>query len=160
MILMWKSFYSRASGEDRKNAGHYKGRSTYERFVLSRAEALKRMDGKGDEYKAELIRELPDDAEVTFYRQGEFTDLCAGPHLMSTGKVKAVKLINLAGAYWRGNEKNKMLQRVYGVSFPKKSILEEHLQKLEEAKKRDHNKLGRELELFMTSEPVARVCHC
>ncbi|NLN64530.1 MAG: threonine--tRNA ligase [Clostridiaceae bacterium] len=127
-----------------------------ERFVLSRTEALKRMDGKGDEYKAELIRELPDDAEVTFYRQGEFTDLCAGPHLMSTGKVKAVKLINLAGAYWRGNEKNKMLQRVYGVSFPKKSILEEHLQKLEEAKKRDHNKLGRELELFMTSEPVGQ----
>ncbi len=127
-----------------------------ERFALSREEALKLMERKGEIYKAELIRELPENAEISFYRQGEFTDLCAGPHLMSTGKVKAVKLVNLAGAYWRGNEKNKMLQRVYGVSFPKKNMLDEHLERLEEAKKRDHNKLGRELELFMTSEPIGQ----
>lgn len=127
-----------------------------ERFVLSREEALGLMEEHGETYKAELIRELPEDAEISFYRQGEFTDLCAGPHLMSTGKVKAFKLINLAGAYWRGNEKNKMLQRVYGVSFPKRNMLDEHLQRLEEAKKRDHNKLGRELELFMTSEPIGQ----
>jgi len=127
-----------------------------ERFALSREEALKLMERKGEIYKAELIRELPENAEISFYRQGEFTDLCAGPHLMSTGKVKAVKLVNLAGAYWRGIEKNKMLQRVYGVSFPKKNMLDEHLERLEEAKKRDHNKLGRELELFMTSEPIGQ----
>lgn len=127
-----------------------------ERFTLSRDEALKLMEGNGEIYKVELIQELPEDAVISFYRQGEFTDLCAGPHLMSTGKVKAVKLVNLAGAYWRGNEKNKMLQRVYGVSFPKKSMLDEHLERLEEAKKRDHNKLGRELQLFMTSEPIGQ----
>lgn len=127
-----------------------------ERFTLSREEALKLVEEKGEIYKAELIRELPEDAVISFYRQGEFTDLCAGPHLMSTGKVKAVKLVNLAGAYWRGNEKNKMLQRVYGVSFPKKNMLDEHLERLEEAKKRDHNKLGRELQLFMTSEPIGQ----
>ncbi len=103
-----------------------------------------------------MIGELPDDAEISFYRQGEFTDLCAGPHLPGTGRVKAVKLLNLAGAYWRGDEKNKMLQRIYGVSFPKRSMLDEHLRQLEEAKKRDHNKIGRELELFMTSEPVGQ----
>jgi len=127
-----------------------------ERFTLSREEALKLVNGNGEIYKAELISELPDDAEISFYRQGEFTDLCAGPHLLSTGKVKAVKLINVAGAYWRGDEKNKMLQRIYGVSFPKKSMLDEHLAKLEEAKKRDHNKLGRELEIFMTAEPIGQ----
>lgn len=127
-----------------------------ERFTLSREEALKMVEGEGEIYKAELIRELPQDAVISFYRQGDFTDLCAGPHLMSTGKVKAFKLVNLAGAYWRGNEKNKMLQRVYGVSFPKKSMLDEHLERLEEAKKRDHNKLGRELQLFMTSEPIGQ----
>ncbi len=127
-----------------------------ERFVLAREEALRLAVEQGEIYKAELIRELPDDAEISFYKQGAFTDLCAGPHLFSTGKVKAFKLINLAGAYWRGNEKNKMLQRVYGVSFPKRSMLEEHLKQLEEAKKRDHNRLGRELELFMTSEPVGQ----
>ncbi len=127
-----------------------------ERFTLSREEALKMVEGEGEIYKAELIRELPEDAVISFYRQGDFTDLCAGPHLMSTGKVKAFKLVNLAGAYWRGNEKNKMLQRVYGVSFPKKSMLDEHLERLEEAKKRDHNKLGRELQLFMTSEPIGQ----
>jgi threonyl-tRNA synthetase len=127
-----------------------------ERFTLSREEALKLVEEKGETYKAELIRELPEDAVISFYRQGEFTDLCAGPHLMSTGKVKAVKLVNLAGAYWRGNEKNKMLQRVYGISFPKKNMLDEYLERLEEAKKRDHNKLGRELQLFMTSEPIGQ----
>ncbi|NLO39452.1 MAG: threonine--tRNA ligase [Ruminiclostridium sp.] len=127
-----------------------------ERFTLSREEALKMVEGEGEIYKAELIRELPQDAVISFYRQGDFTDLCAGPHLMSTGKVKAFKLVNLAGAYWRGNEKNKMLQRIYGVSFPKKSMLDEHLERLEEAKKRDHNKLGRELQLFMTSEPIGQ----
>ena len=127
-----------------------------ERFTLNRDEALKLMESNGEIYKVELIQELPEDAVISFYRQGEFTDLCAGPHLMSTGKVKAVKLVNLAGAYWRGNEKNKMLQRVYGVSFPKKSMLDEHQERLEEAKKRDHNKLGRELQLFMTSEPIGQ----
>jgi len=127
-----------------------------ERFVLSRGDALKFEQDNGEIYKTELISELPDDAEISFYRQGEFTDLCAGPHLPSTGRVKAVKLINLAGAYWRGNEKNKMLQRIYGVSFPKRSMLDEHLLQIEEAKKRDHNKVGRELELFMTSEPVGQ----
>jgi threonyl-tRNA synthetase len=127
-----------------------------ERFVLSRSDALKFEQENGEIYKTELISELPDDAEISFYRQGEFTDLCAGPHLPSTGRVKAVKLTNLAGAYWRGNEKNKMLQRIYGVSFPKRSMLDEHLRQMEEAKKRDHNKVGRELELFMTSEPVGQ----
>lgn len=127
-----------------------------ERFVLSRSDALKFERENGEIYKTELISELPDDAEISFYRQGEFTDLCAGPHLPSTGRVKAVKLTNLAGAYWRGNEKNKMLQRIYGVSFPKRSMLDEHLRQMEEAKKRDHNKVGRELELFMTSEPVGQ----
>jgi threonyl-tRNA synthetase len=127
-----------------------------ERFVLSRSDALKFERENGEIYKTELISELPDDAEISFYRQGEFTDLCAGPHLPSTGRVKAVKLTNLAGAYWRGNEKNKILQRIYGVSFPKRSMLDEHLRQMEEAKKRDHNKVGRELELFMTSEPVGQ----
>jgi threonyl-tRNA synthetase len=127
-----------------------------ERFVLSRNDALKIEQENGEIYKTELISELPEDAEISFYRQGEFTDLCAGPHLPSTGRVKAVKLINLAGAYWRGNEKNKMLQRIYGVSFPKRSMLDEHIRQMEEAKKRDHNKIGRELELFMTSEPVGQ----
>lgn len=127
-----------------------------ERFTLSREEALKFVNEKGEIYKAELISELPDGEEISFYRQGEFTDLCAGPHLLSTGSVKAFKLISVAGAYWRGNEKNKMLQRIYGVSFPKKSMLDEHLAKLEEAKKRDHNKLGRELGIFMTAEPVGQ----
>ena len=127
-----------------------------ERFVLSRSDALKFERENGEIYKTELISELPDDAEISFYRQGEFTDLCAGPHLPSTGRVKAVKLTNRAGAYWRGNEKNKMLQRIYGVSFPTRSMLDEHLRQMEEAKKRDHNKVGRELELFMTSEPVGQ----
>jgi threonyl-tRNA synthetase len=119
---------------------------TVERFTLSRDEALELV--KDEPYKVELISELPEDEEISFYRQGDFTDLCAGPHLPSTGKVKAIKLMQLAGAYWRGSEKNKMLQRIYGTAFPKKSHLDEYLQRLEEAKKRDHRKLGRELDLF------------
>ena len=119
---------------------------TVERFTLSRDEALELV--KDEPYKVELISELPEDEEISFYRQGDFTDLCAGPHLPSTGKVKAIKLMQLAGAYWRGSEKNKMLQRIYGTAFPKKSQLDEYLHRLEEAKKRDHRKLGRELDLF------------
>ena len=121
-----------------------------EKFVLPREEAIKLMEEKDEPYKVELIKDLPEDAEISFYKQGEFTDLCAGPHLMSTGKVKAVKLLNSSGAYWRGNEKNKMLQRIYGISFPKASQVEEYLQKLEEAKERDHRKIGKDLDLFMT----------
>ncbi|MCX7794884.1 MAG: threonine--tRNA ligase, partial [Thermodesulfovibrionales bacterium] len=114
------------------------------------------MEEKQEPYKVELINDLPADAEISFYQQGEFVDLCAGPHLLSTGKVKAVKLTQVAGAYWRGNEKNKMLQRIYGTAFPKKSELEEYLAKIEEAKKRDHNKLGRELDLFTTAEYIGQ----
>lgn len=117
-----------------------------ERFTLPRDEALELV--KDEPYKVELINELPEDSEISFYKQGEFTDLCAGPHLPSTGKVKAFKLMQLAGAYWRGSEKNKMLQRIYGTAFPKKSHLDEYLHRLEEAKKRDHRKLGRELDLY------------
>ena len=120
-----------------------------ERFTLSRDEAIKFMKEQGEDYKVELIEELPEGEEISFYKQGNFTDLCAGPHLMSTGKVKAVKILSSSGAYWRGDEHNKMLQRFYGISFPKASQLEEYLNMLEEAKKRDHKKLGKELELFM-----------
>jgi threonyl-tRNA synthetase len=119
-----------------------------ERFTLPRDEAVKFMQEKGEPYKVELIQDLPEGEEISFYKQGEFTDLCAGPHLPSTGKVKAFKLLSVAGAYWRGSEKNRMLQRIYGTSFAKKSELEEYLFRLEEAKKRDHRKLGRELDLF------------
>lgn len=125
-----------------------------ERFELPRSEAIKLMKDAGEDYKVELIEDLPEDEVLSFYRQGEFTDLCAGPHLMSTGKVKCVKLLSTSGAYWRGDEKNKMLQRIYAVSFPKASLLEEHLAKLEEAKQRDHRKLGKDLELFMTHKLV------
>ena len=118
-----------------------------ERFVLPKKEALELM--KDEPYKQELINELPEGEEISFYKQGEFTDLCAGPHLPSTGKVKAIKLLTTSGAYWRGSEKNKMLQRIYGISFPKASELEAYINMLEEAKKRDHKKLGKELELFM-----------
>lgn len=127
-----------------------------ERFTLAREEAIRFAEEKGESYKVELIKDLPESEEISFYRQGEFTDLCAGPHLMSTGKVKAFKLTQIAGAYWKGNEKNKMLQRIYGTSFPKKSELDEYLAKVEEAKKRDHNKLGRELELFTTAEYIGQ----
>ena len=123
-----------------------------ERFELPREEAIKLMQEKGEAYKVELIEDLPEDAVISFYKQGDFTDLCAGPHLLSTKKVKAVKLTSVAGAYWRGDENRKMLQRIYGVSFEKNKDLEEHLHMLEEAKKRDHRKLGKELGLFMIPE--------
>ena len=126
-----------------------------ERFELPVAEALELM--KGQDYKEELIREHAAEGEhISFYKQGDFTDLCAGPHLMHTGNVKAVKLTSITGAYWRGDANNKMLQRLYGIAFPKQSLLEEHLTMMEEAKKRDHNKLGRELELFTTSDVIGQ----
>ncbi len=125
-----------------------------ERFELPRNEAIKLMKDAGEDYKVELIEDLPEDEVLSFYKQGEFVDLCAGPHLMSTGKVKSAKLLATSGAYWRGDEKNKMLQRIYGISFPKASLLDEHLQMLEEAKQRDHRKLGKDLELFMTHKLV------
>ena len=125
-----------------------------ERFTLSRDEALEKM--QDEPYKVELINDLPEDAELSFYRQGDFTDLCAGPHLPDTGRIKAVKLLSVTGAYWRGDSKKKMLQRIYGVAFPKASELEAHLEKLEESKKRDHNKLGRELELFTTVDVIGQ----
>ncbi|MED9957868.1 MAG: threonine--tRNA ligase [Christensenellales bacterium] len=119
-----------------------------ERFELPREEALALMREKNEPYKVELIEDLPEDAVISFYRQGDFTDLCAGPHLPSTGRVKAVKLTHVAGAYWRGSEKNKMLQRVYGTAFPTREQLDAYLARIEEAKRRDHRKLGRELDLF------------
>ena len=121
-----------------------------ERYTLPREDAIKLMKEMDEPYKVELIEELPQDEEISFYKQGDFTDLCAGPHLISPGKIKAVKLLSTSGAYWRGNENNKMLQRIYGISFPKASQVEEYLQMLEEAKQRDHRKIGKELELFMT----------
>ena len=126
--------------------------ATIERFELSKEDALAWAKENGEIYKTELIEELPEGEVISFYKQGEFTDLCRGPHLPSTKKVKAVKLLSVAGAYWRGDEKNKMLQRIYGVSFEKNKDLEAHLHMLEEAKKRDHRKLGRELELFFIPE--------
>ena len=122
------------------------------RFTKPRQEAIAFMAEKKEPYKVELIEDLPEDAEISFYEQGEFTDLCAGPHLMSTKPVKAFKLTSLAGAYWRGSEKNKMLTRIYGTAFPKKADLDEYLHRMEEAKKRDHRKLGKELGLFMMSD--------
>ena len=113
-----------------------------ERFELPKNEAIELM--KDEPYKVELINDLPEGETISFYKQGDFTDLCAGPHLMSTGKVKAVKLLASSGAYWRGDEKNKMLQRIYGISFPKASELDEYVNMIEEAKKRDHRKLGKE----------------
>ena len=123
-----------------------------ERFSLPKKEALELMQGQN--YKQELINELPEGEEISFYKQGDFTDLCAGPHLMSTGKIKSIKILSLAGAYWRGSEKNKMLQRIYAISFPKASMLEEYLKQIEEAKQRDHRKIGKDLDLFMTHELV------
>ena len=123
-----------------------------ERFSLPKQEALKLMEGQP--YKQELINDLADGEEISFYKQGDFTDLCAGPHLMKTGKVKAVKILSLSGAYWRGDEHNKMLQRIYAISFPKASQVDEYIQKLEEARQRDHRKIGKDLELFMTSPLV------
>ncbi|MDD7412878.1 MAG: threonine--tRNA ligase [Eubacteriales bacterium] len=127
-----------------------------ERFELPREEAVKLMEEKGEPYKVELIRDLPEDAVISFYKQGDFVDLCAGPHLPSTGKVKAFKLTQVAGAYWRGSEKNKMLQRVYGTAFFSKEDLDSYLKQQEEALKRDHNKLGRELEYFTTVDCIGQ----
>ena len=123
-----------------------------ERFTMTREEAIKFMQEKEEPYKVQLIEDLPEDAELSFYRQGEFVDLCAGPHLMNTKTVKAFELTSLAGAYWRGNEKNKMLTRIYGTAFTKKADLEEYLARIEEAKKRDHRKIGKELGIFMMRE--------
>ena len=127
-----------------------------ERFTMSREEAVKYFEEKGELYKEELVKELPEGEEISFYSQGDFTDLCAGAHLMSTAPVKAFKLLSATGAYWRGDSNRKMLQRIYGTAFPKASQLEEHLAALEEAKKRDHNKLGRELALFTTSDLIGQ----
>ncbi|HWQ58733.1 MAG TPA: threonine--tRNA ligase [Clostridia bacterium] len=126
------------------------------RFELPRAEAIAYMEELGEPYKVELIRDLPEDAVISFYKQGEFVDLCAGPHVGGTGKVKNVKLMSSAGAYWRGSEKNKMLQRIYGTAFEKRADLDAYVAAIEEAKKRDHNKLGRELELFTTVDIIGQ----
>ncbi len=126
------------------------------RSVLPKGEAIAFMTEKGETYKVELINELPEGEEISFYTQGEFTDLCAGAHLPSTGKLKAVKLTQCTGAYWKGDAKNKMLQRIYGIAFPKQALLDEHLERIEEAKKRDHNKLGRELEIFTTVDTIGQ----
>ena len=130
-------------------------KQTFERVDVTKAEALKHFTEKGDEYKVELISEL-EDGTITYYQNGEFTDLCRGPHIPNTGFIKAVKLTSLAGAYWRGDEKRKQLTRVYGITFPKQKELDEYLALLEEAKKRDHRKLGRELELFMFNDMVGK----
>ena len=122
---------------------------------MNRKDAIKYYEDLGETYKVEILKDLGDDVEkVSFYRQGEFEDLCKGPHIPTIKPIKAIKLLSVSGAYWRGNEKNKMLQRIYGVSFPKKSMLDEHLEKLKEAKERDHRKIGKEQELFMTHELV------
>ena len=123
-----------------------------ERFELPRDEAIKLMKENNEDYKVEIIEELPEGEVISFYKQGDFTDLCRGPHLPSTGCIKAIKLLSSSGAYWRGDEKNKMLQRIYGISFPKQSELDEYLNMIEEAKKRDHRKLGKELDLFFFDE--------
>ncbi len=128
-------------------------KNTFQRSEVSKADALQYFQDKGDEYKLELIQDL-EDGQITFYEQGGFTDLCRGPHIPNTGSIKAIKLLNVAGAYWRGDEKNKQLTRIYGVSFPKQKELTEHLEMLEEAKKRDHRRLGKDLELFAFSEKV------
>lgn len=130
-------------------------KQTFERRDVTKEEAMATYTNKGDEYKTELIGDLQD-GTITFYTNGNFTDLCRGPHLQNTGVIKAVKLTSLAGAYWRGNEKNKMLTRIYGVTFPKKSLLDEYLLMMEEAKKRDHRKLGKEMELFTFSQRVGQ----
>ncbi|WP_395027013.1 threonine--tRNA ligase, partial [Robinsoniella sp.] len=127
-----------------------------EKFTLPREEAIQFMEEKGEPYKVELIQDLPENSTISFYRQGDFTDLCAGPHLMSTKSIKAFKLTSSSGAYWRGNEKNKMLARIYGTAFAKKDELNAYLLQMEEAKKRDHNKLGREMELFTTVDVIGQ----
>ena len=125
-----------------------------ERNSLSRKDAIKLMKDKNEDFKVQLIEELPEGEEISFYTQGEYIDLCAGPHLMSTGKVKSIKILSTSAAYWKGNQENDSMQRIYGISFPKASQLEEHLKLLEEAKERDHRKIGKDLELFMTHELV------
>lgn len=127
-----------------------------ERFELTKNEAINLIDGENEPYKSELVHELDDNAVVSFYKQGEFTDMCAGPHLYSTGAVKAFKLTSITGAYWRGSEKNKMLQRIYATAFTNKDDLNDYLAKAEEAKKRDHNKLGRELKFFTTVDVIGQ----
>ena len=131
-------------------------KESFERFELPRNEALNLVEEMGEDYKVELIEGLDEDAIISFYRHGDFVDLCAGPHIHDIKNIKAFKLLSATGAYWRGDENNKMLQRIYGTSFPKASMLEEHLAKLEDAKKRDHNKLGRELQLFTTNELIGQ----
>jgi len=133
-----------------------KERIRLERFTLPKEEALKMLEDAGEIYKVELVNDLPEGEEISFYKQGEFTDLCAGPHAFDTGVVKAFKLMSVTGAYWRGNEKNKMLQRIYATAFPTKDELNAHIEKLEEARKRDHNKLGRELEFFTTVDSIGQ----
>lgn len=124
------------------------------RFTLPREEAIKFMSEKNEDYKVELIEELPEGEEISFYEQGEYVDLCAGPHLESTGKVKKMKILNTSAAYWKGDQEKDSMQRIYGISFPKASMLDDYLNMLEEAKQRDHRKIGKELELFMTHELV------
>ncbi len=133
-----------------------KENAALERFELPREEAIKLMEERNEPYKVELINDLPEDAVISFYKQGDFVDLCAGPHLMKTGVIKAFKLISSSGAYWRGNSDNKMLTRIYGTAFTKKVDLEEYLAHLEDIKKRDHNKLGREMELFTTVDVIGQ----
>lgn len=133
-----------------------KENASLERFELPREEAIKLMEERNEPYKVELINDLPEDAVISFYKQGDFVDLCAGPHLMKTGVIKAFKLISSSGAYWRGNSDNKMLTRIYGTAFTKKADLEEYLAHLEDIKKRDHNKLGREMELFTTVDVIGQ----
>ena len=132
-----------------------RNKETLIRREVPKAEALETFTGKGDQYKVELISDL-EDGTISFYTNGAFTDLCRGPHIPNTGYIKALKLTSVAGAYWRGNEKNKMLTRIYGISFPKKSMLDEYLVMMEEAKKRDHRKLGKDLELFTFSQRVGQ----
>ena len=120
-----------------------------ERFELPREEAIKFMEERQEPYKVELIQDLPEDAVISFYKQGDFVDLCAGPHMESTGKIKAYKLMSVAGAYWRGDSNRQMLQRIYATAFPTQEELDEYIQKLEEAKARDHRKIGKEMDLFM-----------
>ncbi|MDE6209509.1 MAG: threonine--tRNA ligase [Lachnospiraceae bacterium] len=133
-----------------------KENAALEKFTLPREEAIKFMEEKNEPYKVELIKDLPEDSEISFYKQGDFTDLCAGPHLMKTGAIKAFKLISSSGAYWRGNSDNKMLTRIYGTAYTKKEELNEYLAYLEDIKKRDHNKLGREMELFTTVDVIGQ----
>lgn len=125
-----------------------------EKFILSKNEAIELMEERDEPYKIELIKDIPSHEDISFYKQGEFIDLCSGPHLNSTGEIKVIKLLSIAGAYWRGNEKNKMLQRIYGISFEKEEELQEHLDKVKEAKNRDHRKLGKELDLFSVDDYV------